>query len=285
MKTTARDFFSRRDEVDLHEECVFFSKLKMRNGTFKFTRPSRFRKLEKACAVFFRERSATLHEVLDLGVSTGITTLELKHFLSANGVKARIVATDLFIDAYIVDLAGGVEVLADPQGWPLRYAWRGRAFRSWTRRLDYLTLAAIPLAILRHILRPRMHKMIADGKSKPVQMITRSLAGEGEITFVENDVLARAADFRQRFDFVRAANILNLNYFSRADIDNAVGNIASYLRGPGALVLVTRTTTDAGQNAASLLEFGNDRKFHVLTRIGGGSEVEPHFLRFISEQV
>ena len=43
MASTARRFFSVESiRVDPVKECEFFSSLKMRNGTFKLTRPSRF---------------------------------------------------------------------------------------------------------------------------------------------------------------------------------------------------------------------------------------------------
>lgn len=279
MNCTSQEFFSVDREVDLHRESAFFSRLKMRNGTFKLTGPSRFRELDKACAAFIRDRAASTKDVLDLGVSTGVTTLELKQYLVANGVGARIVATDLFIDAHIVALGGGVVVLADSEGWPLQYDWRRLAFRSWIRRLDYATLLAVPLLIARRITRPTLRRMISEGRSRPVRMITRGLSADNSIQVVENDLLRRSGDFSRRFDFVRAANILNLGYFSQTEIETAVGNIASYLRGPGALVLVTRTG-GSGKNAATLFELRTNGTFQALTRLGGGSEVEQQFLQF-----
>src|SRR5262245_30834944 len=104
-----------------HMEASFFASLKMPNGTFKLTQQSRFADIEIACAPIIRERSHLIRRVLDIGVSSGITSIELADFLAANGAAVSIVATDLFIDAHIVELELGISVLADTAGAPLQY--------------------------------------------------------------------------------------------------------------------------------------------------------------------
>ncbi|MBD9640967.1 ATP-binding protein [Ensifer sp. ENS07] len=274
MVMSARQFYSGNDgSTDWVRESEFFARLKMRNGTFKLTQPSRFRELETAFRPLLSQRAPQLREVLDVGVSTGVTTVELLRYLEACGAKPKITATDLFIDAHIVELAPGVRVLADPEGWPLQYDVAGLAIRPWIRRLDYVSLAFIPRHLAKSMLQPRLRALIRSGRSEPVQMITRSLSRDDSIAFVEDDIMRRSPDFAGRFDLVRAANILNRSYFSAAQIRSAVSNIRSYLSGAGSLLIVTRTN-EKGENGGTLFEVGADGTFTVLMRVGSGSEVE-----------
>lgn len=274
MPITAKRFYDMPPAEADPVEADFYARLKMRNGTFKLTRPNRFQSVEDAFAPEIERRASTIREVLDVGVSTGVTTLDLDAMLAASGVTATLTATDLYIEAQIVDLAGGVRVLADSSGWPLQFDLFGRPIRSWTRRLDYATLAFLPLAAARAVARARLPGAIAKGRTRPVRMVTRRAEAESRVTFEENDLFAHTGAFADRFDLVRAANILNLNYFDTETIRLGLENLRHYLRGPGALLWIARTEED-GHNTATLFELGTDRRFTVVASVGGGSEIEP----------
>lgn len=272
MRNTAVSLLSRTEAFNAAEEASIFARLKMRNGTFKKTSPSRFNDLEAIIAPFVA-RLPRHAEVLDIGVSTGITAIELLSYLKANGVTADLTATDVFIDAHIVKLAPGISVLCDPEGWPLEYDVRGMAVRPWTRRLDYLTLAFIPLKLARRALQPRLKAIVASGKATRVQMTTRRVPPGASIRFVENDVTSHTPRFDGRFDFARAANILNNGYFQPEQIRTALRNIRGYLRGPGSLLLITRTNGKL-ENDGTLFRLSEDGRFDPVARVGRGSEVE-----------
>jgi hypothetical protein len=102
-------------------------------------------------------------------------------------------------------------------------------------------------------------------------MESRALRSRG-ISIVENDIFERTSAFVGRFDFIRAANILNRGYFTQAQIVRAVANIRAYCRGPGALFLVLRS--NGSSHAGTLFELAPDGRFLVQTRIGTGSEIE-----------
>jgi len=276
---TARSYFALPpDRLDASAEEAFYGSLKMRNGTFKLTSATRFAEIEAAFRAIFRERAAQVHQTLDVGVSTGTTTVELADFLHRHGSKTRIVATDLYVNANLVEPYKGVFVLTDSSGWPLQYEILGTAVRSWNRRLDYLTLKFVPRNLLRGALDGPARKCLAAGKSEPVRMISRLLRDRADIEVIEDDILQRSSRLGSTFDFVRAANVLNSNYFSTADLIRAIGNIASYLKGPGSLLLVTRTNRSR-QNAGTLFEYGAGGRFEVIGRVGGGSEIEELVLR------
>lgn len=273
MSLTAHDFFALTSACDPRIETEFFAALKMRNGTFKLTQTSRFTELEEAFGELISERAGNIRNVLDVGASSGITTIEFADFLRARGANAKLVATDLFINAHIVSIAPGLRVLAEPDGWPLQYDVGGVAIRPWIRRLDYLTLAFLPRILARQVLQSRVKAMIERGQSKPVQLISPRMAEVGNVNMVEDDIMIRSSDFASRFDLVRSANILNRNYFSTENLLRAIGNIRSYLRGSGALFLVARTKP-GDENAGTLFELDGDGVFCVVERTCGGSEIE-----------
>jgi len=279
---TARKYFALAPgQHDASIEEAFYGKLKMRNGTFKLTTATRFAEIEAAFQTIFKERAAQFNQTLDIGVSTGITTIELANFLHRHGSSTKIVATDLYVNACLVEPYKDVFVLADSSGWPLQYELLGLAVRSWNRRLDYVTLAFIPRNLLRSIFDMPVRKCIESGQCKPVKMISRLLQGRTDIEVIEDDILQRSNRLAATFDFVRAANILNSNYFSTSDLDRAIGNIVSYLRGPGSLLLVTRTN-QARENAGTLFEYEANGRFKVIGRVGSGSEIEDLVLRHAS---
>ena len=272
MTSTAKQFFLvERRQADPVAESRFFSSLKMRNGTFKLTQPSRFAALEAEFRSVLANRAPHFRHVLDVGVSTGLTTIELADFLRAQGASAQVVGTDLFVQAHLVEIAPGLRVLADADGWPLQYDVAGRPIRAWIRRLDYVTLMVAPRFFARSALRPRLRRMIAEGRSLSVRMETTGLA-ERNIELVENDIFVPTSRFVGRFDFIRAANILNLNYFPAKRIREGISNIRSYCCGARSLVLVARSK--GSHHDGTLFELGEDGTFAVRARVGNGSEIE-----------
>ncbi|WP_224826136.1 class I SAM-dependent methyltransferase [Cognatishimia sp. MH4019] len=272
MHLTAQNFFSQTAPVpDPATESAFISGLKMRNGTFKQTSPSRFASLEDPLAQALAPTVQTVDEVLDIGISIGHTTVELADFLKRIGGKARITGTDLFIDAHLIELGDKLQVLTDARGWPLQYSLFGRPFRPWSSRLDYVTLAAVPRALAHKALRPTLERKIARAETRRVQLVGQSLQEHG-IASVENDVFTRTPAFEGRFDFIRAANILNNGYFAPEQLRRAIGNIKAYSTGVGSHLLVVRTIGD--HNNGTLFQLNNAMRYDVVTRFGQGSEIE-----------
>jgi hypothetical protein len=254
-------------------EDRFFCSLKMKNGTFKTTKTSRFAEVESLLEPVLRPRLAAMKNVLDVAVSSGTTTLEFSEYLKKLGARASVVATDLFADGYLIPIVGGLTVLTDSSGFPLQYAIGGHPVRSWTRRLDYFTLAFAPRAAARAILSRSARSLIEKEKVKAVRLVTRQMENRKDIEFIEDDILNIAPALQGRFDLIRAANILNLDYFSESDLIRALKNIRSYLRGPGGLVLINRTAEKTNINSGSLYELDGVGKLQEILKIGKGSEI------------
>lgn len=275
MTITASKFFA-LDPGRLTPEVEdrFFTDLKTQNSTFKRTGRARLNDVDACCVRNLAAAAARIERVLDIGISSGTSTLDLHDHLRAAGHAPRIIGTDLALDGYIVPALPGLRVLSDPGGHPMQYDLLGRAIRSWERRADYLTGMIAVRRMLARFTRRAVQARLEDGHgAQPVRLLSPRLKGHPAITVEVNDIFARTDRFVRRFDFVRAANILNLGYFSEAELRRALSNIFSYLSGGGAWLLVARSKGSA--NAATLFRLSPDgRRLLVMDRVGGGSEIE-----------
>ena len=71
---------------------------------------------------------------------------------------------------------------------------------------------------------------------------------------------------------MRAANILNRDYFPETKLAEALTIIRSLLNGEGSYLIVARTLTD-GSNHGTMFRLGPDGRFAAVMTIGGGSEI------------
>jgi hypothetical protein len=109
-------------------------------------------------------------------------------------------------------------------------------------------------------------------RGERVQLVTSRLVARPNCEIVEHDVFANRPEWRGRFDLVRAANLLNLAYFPREKIAEALKLLSGYLA-PGGLLVLCRTDEATSRNDATILRRGDDG-IDVVARLGEGSEVE-----------
>lgn len=275
MSITATKFFSAEpNSLSFKVEDRFFTDLKTSNNTFKRTATDRFEQLDDHCLKYFEKLPVELREVLDIAVSSGSTTLALSDRLSRAGRTPRITGTDISLTAHLVQVAPNFRVLVDERGHPLQYELLGRAVRAWTRRADYFTGMVLFRTMLRLASRDRIRTSLERAEQlRTVRLLSPRLNDRHDITIERNDIFQRTPHFDGRFDFIRAANILNRGYFEDKALRRALGNIAHYLSGPGALLLVARSV--GNQTAGTLFNLSQDgRRLQVVSRIGAGSEIE-----------
>jgi hypothetical protein len=94
---------------------------------------------------------------------------------------------------------------------------------------------------------------------------------EPRIALCEHDLGTRQPAWSGRFDVVRAANILNLDYFAPATLAAMSATLAGYVA-EGGWFVVCRTHPD-GANHATLFRREAGR-LRAEARIGRGSEIE-----------
>jgi len=267
---SAHRYFNRpADAISAEEEAEFFSGIRLPNRTFKKTAPGRLRELDAILIRLAKARGWLAPAVLDLGVSSGMTTRELMRAMREAGLKADVLGTDIAIGAEIVDLRPGMRALVDARGNPLQYELLGIGLRAWNRRLDTLT----GYGLLTRVMRRLATNLPKTGRQAVTLTSRRAGAGDAMPEIVEDDLALRNPSLEGRFDIVRAANILNRGYFEPDKLRAMVDNIKSYAGGPGALIAVLRTLED-GVNNGTIFELAPDRSLVALERVGKGSEIE-----------
>jgi len=272
--TASKFFFDPARQGSPAEEARFFRSLKVRNRNSKQTGRGRLDALNDLAIGLLTSPGRRFETALDVGISSGVTTAELYDSFRKAGLSPAMVATDLSIYATIVELSPSVRVLIDTAGDILQYDVFGFAIRPWRRRLDQLTGMAVVKAAIerRYGDAARQSLRAGDAPSRRVALINPRLAGNADIEVLEDDLLKRNPAFVRRFDFIRAANILNREYFDDATLNAAIETLASYLSGPGALLLLVRTGDRSGHHGA-FYELQADGRLLPVQTIGGGSEL------------
>ncbi|RSY82546.1 hypothetical protein DAH66_13555 [Sphingomonas koreensis] len=270
----ASAFFSAAPEdITPRDEARFFGLLKTANNTFKRTGASRLAGVDAALIAALANHNCRVDTVLDLGISSGVTTLELMTALRAAGHPARVTGTDRSVRARLVPLPHGCRALVEPCGHVLQYEVLGRAIRPWERRLDRWTGMALARALVEWRLRDPAVAHAAAGDGLEVALLTPRLRRSGAFQWREDDITQRNEALIGRFDLVRAANLLNRHYFEPAVLRAAVANAIAYLSGPGAWLLVLRTH-GAADHRGTLFRMDDAMRLSVVERFGTGSEVE-----------
>jgi hypothetical protein len=261
-------FYGPIDKITRRAEENFFAGIKLSNNTFKTTASDRMPDVDAAVVRNIHARQWQKPAVLDVGVSSGVTTGEFMAAMTASGLAPAMTATDFSVNANLYAVTRGVRLLADRAGDPLQYEFLGVGIRAWNRRIDYLTGYWLLTALARRFVRGRPLSLLG-----PVRLVSRRELAKAVFDIVEDDVTVANPQLAQRFDVVRAANLLNRSYFDAATLRRSVDHLKSYTRGPGSLLVICRTHLD-GSNHGTIFEVLPGNALRVVERIGNGSEIE-----------
>lgn len=293
---TARKFFEIQENFQDHagvtEESLnrdFFSKIKFDNGIYKTTKPGRFDDLNEIVFNFLQTYPEFPRTFLDVGVSSGITTLEFYNRMKEGNDSLVMTGTDSNIRSYLMEIFSFLRVLVDKSGAPLQYDILGIPFRPWVKLRDYFTGYFLVCPIFNALFsfwkkktdfsavldppRSTDRTKSATIKKQLKYLLSPRALHQSRIKFVEHDIARNEGVLKGvRFDFIRVANLFNIGYFQEAQLRVMVDNIRENLLHPGSLLLVCRSEHD-DSNHGTLFQL-NGTEFTVLKRIGKGSEVE-----------
>ncbi len=271
-------------------EKEFFSSVRLSNGVFKTTSTLRLDDVNKALIALFQDLGVAPKTFLDVAVSSGISTIEWFESLQQASLKPSMTATDLTMTAYLVRLFSWCNVLVDKEGFPLQYECGGFALRPWSPK-RYYVLGDWFLTLLYRTLYRRFGQRLGllnrlkslEGNPPPIndpvikariQLVTWRLRDNTNIELLDDDITQPTPPhLRGRFEVIRAANILNRDYFSIPQLREAVINLRSRLVGPGTFLIVV-CTEETDSNHGTVFRLGHTGSFEALTRIGRGSEIE-----------
>ncbi len=282
---TARELFLTprpADEEALEAQArAFFHSIALRNGTHKTTFAHRLDDLNAVVNTLLPAHRPL--EVMDVAVSSGISTLEWMESLQAAGVECRMLAGDLTVHAFLLSMNRSLHILVDRTGYPLQFDILGRPipYPPGKRRFWLFPLLLAVRAVL-----PSLFAAVckghpsgkADGtlsrfgiRCRPITLVSPRLGECADIQVIEDDILSNTA-LPDRFHVLRAANILNRSYFSEEKLQRILTNLRARLKQDG-LLIVCRTSAQ-NVNHGTIFRRNEDGKFAVVRRIGDGSEIE-----------
>jgi hypothetical protein len=252
-------------------EKSFFHSIATANGTHKTTAPARLRDVDELVCEQFTG-AGTVH-LLDVGISSGVTTLELLERLDRQGALVTGVGVDLCVRGVLGSFLG-VDVLYDSSGRVLQLATplfaRGRphpSLRSPRSRLLRLGMGVLESPFIRR-------RVASPRRSRPLDLVSRRLLERPHFEVVEHDIGLPRPGWEEAFDLIRAANVLNLDYFPPAQIAGMVRNLAGWLK-PGGILAICRTNAADGANHGCLYrKWGGPGGLRRVRRFGGGYELD-----------
>jgi hypothetical protein len=262
-------------------ETNFFSSVKLSNGTYKFTYSRRLDDLNSLVNDLLPTDRPL--RIMDVAVSSGVSTLEWIESLNQKGLEHDMTAGDLTAVCFLLSLGKHLHVLTDKNGYPLQFDVFGRAVPNPPGGRNLLRFF-LPLGLLRIWLALKQ-RTISEAARKPagvaerfpgtnLQQITLTsprLKGAANLHVVDDDIL-NDVRFPQSFDVLRAANILNRDYFDDGVLLKMLRNLRTRLVSLGLLVVCT--TEDAGDNHGTIFQLTGNGSFEVVARLNGGSHIE-----------
>jgi hypothetical protein len=139
MAVSARSLLDPRVTLTAAQERDFFQSIRLPNGVFKTTTDRRLDDVNALLIDALGAADAAPREVLDVAVSSGISSVELIEAMAAAGFEAALTATDLSLSGTLVALSRNHYVLIDRSGEILQHTIAGVPLRPWPRRIDALT--------------------------------------------------------------------------------------------------------------------------------------------------
>ncbi|HAQ82843.1 MAG: hypothetical protein CFE30_15460 [Bradyrhizobium sp. PARBB1] len=271
----ARDFLTEGDVFTQTQEAAFFASIRLRNGTYKTTDHHRLDDLNEMVIGEWKKLGSKPSQIMDVGVSSGISSLEWADALTRAGVEAKILASDLCMRGSLLRLLPGYDVLLDRDGRVLQHIVANRPVRWYLNGpRDFLKGTGFVVAALNALAGALLPLANARGEAKDILLVNPHARDDARLSFADDDILApNPAQLRRRFNAIRVSNLLNHGYFNDAQLLGAVGNLRDRLVGAGSFLIVNRTLAD-GTNHGTLFRLNDANEFEAVARLREGSEIE-----------
>lgn len=220
--------------------------------------------------------------IMDVGISSGISTLEWIESLEAKGIDYRMDAVDLMVRGILVGLRQGIDVLTDVAGRPLLIDLNGKwiPFPPGKRQLAKYFFQILVIRGVLYLIAPEVSARGANAKAHednrwftagPAPLVYSELRHNPRVTVTEGNLLEQST-LPVSLHVVRAANILNRSYFSDDQLSAIVQNLRNALCVHGLFIVCK--TDDSGRTEGTVFTLKENGTFEIVESINGGSEIE-----------
>lgn len=238
--------------LDFTQRMIYVS-----SGTSRQTEEGRFKNVDDLSIRYIEESLTPV--VHDVAVSSGATSRILYRRMMKNCKTFDFYISDKFSKVYIQK--GFVTRVYDADG-KMMWGYVGRLVAN--QRLPFFYISKLLFWLV------RKDRGSVEGLDSLwlYERQVMDLMNAGEIKHLEYDVFN--TQLSPRFTFVRAMNILNLNYFSEQEITKAIGLLRASLV-DGGVLQVGRTSQNGESNVSFYRKYMD--KLQLVDTIGKGSEI------------
>src|SRR5579863_1685024 len=184
-------------------EREFYRSIQTSNGSKKSTGLQRLDAMNDLFFATLDRCRLVPQSVMDIGISSGVTTLEWLGEFDRRGFSVTMIATDLVMNVDLFAIGRHMRVLAERNGHLLRIEVFGRGIRTFLRRRDYLTGGIVWRKVLCYATRRLLRTASHEGT---YLLVSPALRGQDRIKLFDDDVLAsNPPEFAGCADVVRVA--------------------------------------------------------------------------------
>ncbi len=268
------------DEATLEKrENRFFNQINISGTLYKTTYYHRLDDLNVVVDDYLPKNHKL--QIMDVAVSSGVTTWEWMQHLESAGIEFHMTGGDIAMDVNMISFTRSINVLVGQQGkvfqfdlfgWPLPNSpmrIRGKLFKTLNMLLNFLIRTKLiknrrnqngGLEFLSNLL----------FKVKPLKLISNKVRNVKNLKLIEDDIQNDDPEHHSKFDIIRAANILNKQFFDNEILRKMVANLRKKLK-PGGILIICRTIAD--ENHATIFKLTDENQFQALETLGQGSEI------------
>jgi len=244
---------------DINLMGIAYRTLVMPNKTTKQTSKKRFKELDNLTFDLLEKKVNP--KVLDVGISSGLTTYELFQLLDSKRKNFQLDATDKYSKIKLYKTWFYCTIINN-QKIPISIYWGGlylSNLMSWKYFTSKILFKIISKFIIVNPKKIMEVPLFYSGFTKLVE--------KNKVRFFDHDVL-KPFQFTN-YDFIRVMNIINLSYFTEDQIQKAIANLRSTLK-EGGVLMVGRTFHN--QNHVSIY-IKKGSKLVPKQHVNNGSEI------------
>ena len=144
-------------------EREFFQGIETSNGTKKTTAVGRLAAMDELFFATLSRLNMVPRTVMDVGASSGVTTVEWLREFERRGFNIKMIATDLVMSVYIYTIGRFIKAMTERNGYILQIELFGIGVRTYTRWRDYILGGLIWRTALCAFVRSRLSRSVREG--------------------------------------------------------------------------------------------------------------------------